>query len=830
MVPQSLDCANQPRPRSADCGSSSAHAPDEDNRLMTYADDEREEEEVVEEGDEREEDGLHEQQGYLSSHAELHNSHHHHHHHHHLHHHHHQHSHHQQYVLYDHQYHQSHPSAVHLDHYHHQNEEVYPALQFDDGDDAANMSEADGGGAPLVNYLDIANLLTNEVEMGESSNGSGATLSLDFSHDVSDILDMTDDDHNAPASDETTLHPAHSPHPVHPTHPVHHVHLHSTHPVYPTHPSHLTIPHHSYSSVHPLNSVLPFNPVHSFNSISTLAAEFSWPLDGPIMSPPLHAPVLNPGMMSQQLQMYAGDLHDHDAMSFLFNSDHPAGLVNPNAANTLGPSNYGLVNFLKFWAGQRPGYQAARLRLQFPWMDRIMELSSSHLTHVQYADLDGDQCDFQGLDWKDIGVTRKAARERRLLTYKNYVNKEGSDRWHPELPDLLLPQIDNFFRFRRMDIRRDVHLSHFQLRNVLASPSRTKVFYTGNGVVHGFNPVTGESKQVLRATDAPASQISTLTADYGLLIAGSFTGEYLLRELDTWDEDDAPCHEGTITTHVSGITNHVQLFRPRQASTPRAAFASNDMCFRVLDIASETFVTQESFEYPLNCTALSPDRRLRVMVGDHQNVLIAAAESTRGDGRPEIIFELGGHRDHGFACDWADDGWTVATAFQDRAVKIWDARRWTDSSGVAIPVCTMRTEMAGVRSLRFSPVGSGKRVLVAAEEADFVNIIDAQTYRSKQTIDLFGEIGGVSFGNDGQDLLVLCCDNVRGGIMQLERCGLGAEATFHVDATWRTGDTWRDRKNGHDWPRSHFTEERRIREAVTKRRFKSTKLDAIEPF
>jgi hypothetical protein len=83
--------------------------------------------------------------------------------------------------------------------------------------------------------------------------------------------------------------------------------------------------------------------------------------------------------------------------------------------------------------------------------------------------------------------------------------------------------------------------------------------------------------------------------------------------------------------------------------------------------------------------------------------------------------------------------------------------------------------MAGVRSLKFSPAGSGQPVLVAAEDADFINIIDAQTYDSKQTIDIFGNIGGIAFTNEGRDLNVFCCDPARGSLMQFERCGREVE-------------------------------------------------------
>jgi hypothetical protein len=261
------------------------------------------------------------------------------------------------------------------------------------------------------------------------------------------------------------------------------------------------------------------------------------------------------------------------------------------------------------------------------------------------------------------------------------------------------------------------------------------------------------------------------------------------------------------------------------------------MGFRVLDIETGTFLSHETFEFPLNCSALSPDRRLRVMVGDDNNVLITAADSTRGGGRPEILQELDGHRDHGFACDWADDGWTVATGFQDMAVKIWDARRWTNNGGVASPLCTLRAELAGVRNLRFSPIGSGKRVLVAAEEADFVNIIDGQTFRSMQRVDLFGELGGIAFANEGRDLMVLCCDRVRGGLLQFERCGLGAEAAWDADEDllsprdlFSPRDLWWRRGSGYDWPRSVFTDEKRVKETAARRRRKGAALDALEPF
>jgi WD40 repeat protein len=270
------------------------------------------------------------------------------------------------------------------------------------------------------------------------------------------------------------------------------------------------------------------------------------------------------------------------------------------------------------------------------------------------------------------------------------------------------------------------------------------------------------------------------------MFAGTFNGEYYLKSLDSEDKKDFA--EGVITTNMGGITNHVQIYQPRRSSGPVAAIASNDEGFRLLDLSTQKFLMQSKYRFALNCTRMSPDGRLRVMVGDDFKVLITDADTG------EIQQELSGHRDYGFACDWSDDGRTVATGFQDKGVKVWDARRWCDSRGVSTPLCTIRADMAGVRNLRFSPVGSGERVLVAAEEADIVNIIDAQTFNRKQTVDFFGEIGGVAFTNGGHELNVLASDRHRGGLLQLERCGRAAEPYFF--SYWKRyvdGDTadWR---------------------------------------
>lgn len=379
-----------------------------------------------------------------------------------------------------------------------------------------------------------------------------------------------------------------------------------------------------------------------------------------------------------------------------------------------------------------------------------------------------------------------------------------------------------------MDFDQNAHLSHFQLRNLLSCASRDHIFYAGRSKIHQWNPTGAGPKTAMDLTDPVVQpyhsfsggiQISTLAVAHDILVAGGFCGEYGLINLKA--HKDTKHTEGLITDHANSITNHVQVHQSRGSSLPLAAFASNDTGMRILDISTNKFIAEHKYEHAINCSAVSPDQRLRVLVGDTRSVMICNAETG------EILQNLDGHRDFGFACDWADDGWTVATGNQDMQVKIWDARKWTSSNGLGCPIATVAAEMAGVRKVKFSPLGSGKRLLLAAEPADIISVIDAENFTSKQTLSFFGEIGGLDFTNDGQDLFVANCDNMRGGIMEFERSDLASESLYSLEEykDRKARRRYRRRHEGFDWaateedvvkhPKSSGTHEHRKRKAAS---------------
>ena len=300
----------------------------------------------------------------------------------------------------------------------------------------------------------------------------------------------------------------------------------------------------------------------------------------------------------------------------------------------------------------------------------------------------------------------------------------------------------------------------------MGATSKNDVYYAGRSKVLCANRSFGPEQCIMDFTTSDhhsdysgRMKVSTLAAGHGVLIAGGFGGEYAMKSLSA--DFESRHTEGLVTEHENGITNHVETTSNRLSGLPQAIFASNDCYIRTLDCNTNTFINEHRYRWAVNCTATSPDGRLRVVVGDTRHGSVCNADT----GHP--IVKLRNHQDYGFACAWADDGIHVATGNQDATVQIWDARMW------GRPLQIIASEIAGVRSLRFSPVGGGRRVLLMAEPADIVSVVDAESFQSKQRLVVFGEIGGISFTPDGSEFFVANTDRRFGGIMEYERIGHG---------------------------------------------------------
>lgn len=126
----------------------------------------------------------------------------------------------------------------------------------------------------------------------------------------------------------------------------------------------------------------------------------------------------------------------------------------------------------------------------------------------------------------------------------------------------------------------------------------------------------------------------------------------------------------------------------------------------------------------------SQDRLLQLLVGDREDCLIINAETC------EPLGTLLKHKDDGFEWDWAQDGVHLASGNREGLVQIFDSWDWIRS--VQLVAC----ELGGARMLKFSPLGSGTRDLAMAEPADYMSVVDAQTFQYQQRFHGWVKLGG----------------------------------------------------------------------------------------
>jgi WD40 repeat protein len=361
----------------------------------------------------------------------------------------------------------------------------------------------------------------------------------------------------------------------------------------------------------------------------------------------------------------------------------------------------------------------------------------------------------------------------------------------------LNPSLDEVYNLayfvpKAMYTKHKASTPHKQLRNLMACKGYNAVVYASDRgadrskVFHYFPfhdvrdcimDLSTPSNDTAYAEPVRISTVALSTGDYyrGICLVGGLDGEYALLNMRHGAEDGSVM-VGHATRASYGIINHIDIDYYAHGNEYRAVMACNDNKIRVLDVATNTFLSDpgsrahgsasgrsgersgHSYPWPVNCTAMSPYGKLRVVVGDTTDVSIVDAES----GQCERV--LTGHEDYGFGCAWSPDGYYIATANQDRLVKVWDVRSWR-------VVTEFAARVAGYRAMRWSPVGGGSKCLLLAEPADRVCVVNATTYETMQTHEFYGEIVGLDFHGDGTGFWVANADDKFGGMMEYERRG-----------------------------------------------------------
>lgn len=367
----------------------------------------------------------------------------------------------------------------------------------------------------------------------------------------------------------------------------------------------------------------------------------------------------------------------------------------------------------------------------------------------------GDFYDIQQIPWWDtLRVKRSDARALRDVWYTSYHNLD----YLPQRNARRLPREETYFREKAMHTKHKATIEHFQLRNLISVPSYNTVHFAHESKLYSWIPGYDDLSCLIDLSKpGPDSyfqspvKISSMKSAHDVSIVGGFYGEYAMHAAGT-----EGVIEGCVTRDPNGITNHVDITQHRTNRTPMGIFASNDQHLRILDCETNTFVADHKLSRAINCTSTSHDGRLRVVIGDSPDAWVIEADT----GKP--VHPLRGHRDFGFACAWSPDMRHIATSNQDKTVIIWDARTWRILE-------TIESDVAGYRSIRYSPVGGGPRTLLLSEPADRISIVNAQTYQTRQVHDFFGEIGGADYSPDGSAIWVSNTDHHFGGLMEFER-------------------------------------------------------------
>lgn len=157
-------------------------------------------------------------------------------------------------------------------------------------------------------------------------------------------------------------------------------------------------------------------------------------------------------------------------------------------------------------------------------------------------------------------------------------------------------------------------------------------------------------------------KISTLAANDELVIAGSYTGDYLI-----YNNCTQSIYQDVLTTNLNGITNFIKI----SPSSNSVLLATNDSHLREFSLHKQKIASTE-FPFAINSLSINPENpQIRLVVGDSLSSYIIDTRASNVN----PVLQFGNHYDYTFCSDWSKyDSNLVATGHQDGTVIVNDVR------------------------------------------------------------------------------------------------------------------------------------------------------------
>ncbi|TKA21921.1 hypothetical protein B0A50_08569 [Salinomyces thailandicus] len=447
--------------------------------------------------------------------------------------------------------------------------------------------------------------------------------------------------------------------------------------------------------------------------------------------------------------------------------------------------NYDFADFMDSWRFR------ALVDKSFPAFEPGVQPSvrlGRNIQEIGRRDVATRKVDMQGLHWQLLGPSRESALVARRRMHPSRHNMPFSN--DASIPDSARTTIGSSapaYQFRYFTTKHRASFPHHQLRNLLAAHSRSDIFYASGSKVHrtslACTPQQDTILDLARTSESADSFRVTCLATsptHKILLAGGFFGEYAMLTTDR-EHGNLKLANGFVTEAFNGLVTHIHTFEDRRSGLPQAAFCSNDRHLRLMDVNTARFTNSHAYLHPINSSATSPDRRLRLLVGDSPEALLTDAE------KGHLLTTLTGHRDHAFAAAWAPNSIHLATGAQDSQTLVWDARNWRQ------PLQSLPSTLSCPRSLHWTDHGT----LVVAEDDDIVSIYDSDRgFAKTQDLRFFGSIAGLALLDGGKEIVLANSDRTVGGLMSFEQTSAGTD-----NPAWRSREPISRSAPFRPWPR-----------------------------